>query len=81
MKFRRVRGTDLFQHFAFNRNLNPNPDNWLQVYLPNEPSGALPGEEGYVFDQHSPDWDFEDNVTRFYGDGEPVRPGDIKHEA
>ena len=79
--FRRVRGTDLFQHFAFNRNLNPNPGNWLQVYLPNEPTGALPGEDDYVFDQYSPDWDFEDNVTRFYGDAEPVRPGDVKHDA
>lgn len=79
--FRRVRGTDLFQHFAFNRNLNPNSSNWLQVYLPNEPSGALPGEPDYIYDNHSPDWNFEDNTRRFYSDDVPVRPGDVKHDA
>ena len=74
VKFRRIIGDDLHQHFAFNHILHPNANNWLQVYIPNEQTGKLPGEEGYEFHPEAPDWNFEDNVRRFYSDDEPVRP-------
>jgi hypothetical protein len=70
---RKIQTPEPSQHFAFNRDVCPNPE-FVQVFLQSEKNGCLPFEPGYAFDPEAPDWLFDDNVTWFYSDIKPVRP-------
>lgn len=70
---RKIQTPNPSQHFAFNRDVCPNPE-FVQIFLLSEKNGCLPFEPGYVFDPEAPDWLFDDNVTWFYDTVAPVRP-------
>jgi len=66
IKVRRVVGEDLYQHFAFNRDMCPNKE-WLQIQLPDKEM-RLPGEDGFQSDIVNPKDIFEDVLDTFYKD-------------
>lgn len=70
---RKIQTPNPSQHFAFNRDVCPNSE-FVQIFLQSEKNLCLPFEPGYEFDPEAPDWLFDDNVTWFYDEREPMRP-------